>query len=215
MRNFLAICFLCLSFLGKSQSEVDTTLYVNRALPEVIVFDDKDDFALMYARAKYYVAKMYPYALLVKDLNNKFESDLAKISSNSEKKKYIKNAKRFLELEFDAIVRDMSHNEGRYLCKLVHRETDMTTYEIIQKYNGDFSAFTWQTLSRIGGANLKYKYNTKRKEDYLIELVISEVRSGKLQLNKIKAQTEVGKMTLSKRELRQKKREIRKEKKKK
>ena len=212
MRYFLAIFFLCLPFVGKSQNDKDTTLYANRPLPELIVFSDKSEYKLLYARARFYVEKMYPYALMIKDLNNKFDRDLASMTSKSEKKKYIKNAKRFLELEFDAMVRDMTHNEGRYLCKLVHRETTLTTYDIIKKYNGDFSAITWQTLSRAGGANLKYTFDTKRKEDYMMEIVIADVQAGKVKLDKIKAQTEVGALMISKRELRKKKRERRREK---
>ncbi|MFP5470863.1 MAG: DUF4294 domain-containing protein [Bacteroidia bacterium] len=209
-RLLLVISLFSISHFGFSQKEEDTALYADILLPELIVFDDKDEFKWMYAKAKYYVAKMYPYALLVKDLNAQFESDLAKITSKKEKKRYIKNAKQSLELEFDAIVRDMSHNEGRFLCKLIHRETKKTTYEIIQEYNGDFSAITWQTISRVGGANLKYKYDTKTKEDYVTELVLREVREGKIQLAKIEAQTDIGKLLLTKRELKTKKKELKK-----
>lgn len=210
MKYLLIISFLFFGLCSFSQVDEDTTLYADILLPEVIVFEDEGEFKTLYAKAKYYVAKMYPYALLVKDLNAQFEADLAKITSKKEKKKYVKNAKESLRLEFEAIVRDMSHNQGRFLCKLIHRETEMTTYEIIQKYNGDLSAFSWQTISRVGGANLKYKYDTKTKEDYVTELVLREVREGKLQLAKIEAQTDIGKLLLTKREIRTKKKELKK-----
>jgi len=108
----------------------------------------------------------------------------------------------------------MSENEGKFLVKLVHRETGQTVFSILKKYKGDFSASTWQAISRVGGANLKLKYNLKTKEDYVTEIVLAEVRSGKLKLNKIEGETDLGKMLISKREKRKKARQEKRNKKK-
>ena len=210
MRLLISISFLFITSFAFSQTEEeqDTSLYAHKVLREVIVFDDRKEYRLMYALAKYYVPKVYPYALLIKDLNAKFNRDLAQIESKREQKKYIKLAKKSLKLEFDHIVRNMSENEGKYLCKLVHRETGLTVYDIIQKYNGDFSAFTWQALSKIGGADLKYDYDLSTKEDYVTEIIVGKVRTGEIALKPIEATSDLGELLLTKRELRKKKREM-------
>lgn len=212
-RMFFIPIFIFISFFASAQEE-DTVLYAHKDLREAIVFSDKREYQRLYNRAVHYVKQVYPYALLVRDLNSKFDKDLAEIKSKSQRKKYIKKANKSLKAEFDGVIRNMSENEGRYLVKLIHRETGWTTFGIIKKFKGNFTAKTWQTLSRMGGANLKLKYDLSTKEDYVTEIVLSEVRSGKLKLIDIEAETEVGKMLVSKREKRRKKREAKRERKK-
>lgn len=207
MRWLIIPIFFVFPFFALAQTEQDTVLYAVKDLPQVIVFDDKKEYWKYYYKAKHYVARVYPYALLVKDLNAKFNRDLASVESKSIRKKYIKKANKALKAEFDGVIRNMSENEGRYLVKLIHRETGLSAYGIIKKFKGNFSASTWQTLSKMGGANLKLKYDLNTKEDYVTEIVLSEVRSGKIKLDKIEGETELGKMLVSKREKRRKARE--------
>ncbi len=107
-KAFFIPIFVLSSFFAQAQVESDTVLYAQKDLREVIVFDDKKEYRLMYGRAKHYVAKVYPYALLVKDLNAKFNQDLAKITKESDRKKYIKKANKALKAEFDGVIRNMS-----------------------------------------------------------------------------------------------------------
>lgn len=194
--------------------EVDTVLYAQKDLREVIVFEDQKEYQRLYRRAKHYVSKVYPYALLVKDLNVKFNRELIDITNKKQRKKYVKQANKALKAEFDGVIRNMSESEGRYLVKLIHRETGLTTFGIIKKFKGDFSASTWQTISKLGGANLKLKYDLSTEEDYVTEIVLSEVRSGKIKLREIEGETDMGKMLVSKREKRRKAREVKRNKKK-
>lgn len=199
--------FVFMSVQLFAQQEEDTLLYAQKDLREVIVFEDKKEYRNLYFRSVVYVKRVYPYALLVKDLNAKFNRDLADVKNKSQRKKYIKAANKSLKAEFDGVIRNMSENEGRYLVKLIYRETGLTAFGIIKKFKGDFTASTWQTLSKMGGANLKFKYNLKTKEDYVTEIVLAEVREGKIQLNEIEGETDLGKMLVSKREKRRKKRQ--------
>lgn len=207
--------FLCSSFslLAQIDEEDDTTAYyASEIMREVRIFGERDEYRSLYHRARHYAPKMYPYALLIKDLNNLFDKDLANLKSNSEKKKYIKNANKVLKNEFTAMVKEMSESEGEFLCKLVHRETGLTVYDIIKKFKGEFTASTWQAISRAGGANLKYKYDVNTNQDYVTEDVVAEIRAGKIELAEIIAVTDIGKQLVSKRVKRRERRKERKSK---
>ena len=64
-------------------------------------------------------------------------------------------------------------SEGKILVKLIYRETQTTSYEIVKSYRGRFNAFFWQTMARIWENNLKTKYDPLSiREDMLIEHII-------------------------------------------
>ena len=68
-------------------------------------------------------------------------------------------------------MRQMTITQGRLLIKLIDRETQNTSYELIKDYRGKFSAAFWQGIARIFGTNLKEEYDAYG-EDALIELII-------------------------------------------
>ena len=64
-------------------------------------------------------------------------------------------------------------SEGKILVKVIYRETQTTSYEIVKSYRGRFNAFFWQTMARIWENNLKTKYDPLSiREDMLIEHII-------------------------------------------
>ncbi len=67
--------------------------------------------------------------------------------------------------------------QGRILIKLIDRETGNTTYELIKKLRGSFSAFMWQSIARLLGDNLKAEYNAK-EDDKMIEDIIIRIENG-------------------------------------
>jgi hypothetical protein len=79
----------------------------------------------------------------------------------------------------------MSIDEGQYLIKLVHRECGITAYEVITKYLGGTKTFMWQTLSRLGGADLKLKYDPEG-DDVVMEDIMKKVEKGEIKIKKLK-----------------------------
>ena len=79
--------------------------------------------------------------------------------------------------EFDDDIRTMTTTQGRILIKLIDRETDNTSYEIVQEFRGSFTAFFWQGLSRVFGHDLKSRYEP-HGEDEEIENIIQLIEAG-------------------------------------
>jgi hypothetical protein len=73
----------------------------------------------------------------------------------------------------------MTISQGRLLIKLIDRETQNTSYDLIKDYRGKFSAAFWQGIARIFGTNLKEEYD-RFGDDALIEIILMEIESGRL-----------------------------------
>ena len=67
-------------------------------------------------------------------------------------------------------LKKLSRWEGRILVKLIYRETNIRSYDIIKDLRGGWRAFFWQQIAKLYDNDLKaiYQPNTD-KEDQLIE----------------------------------------------
>lgn len=81
--------------------------------------------------------------------------------------------------EFEDDIKDMTITQGKLLIKLIDRETQNTSYELIKDYRGGLTAAFWQGIARIFGTNLKEEYDPFGN-DALIEVILMEIEDGKL-----------------------------------
>jgi hypothetical protein len=132
-----------------------------------------------YERLVYNLKKTYPYAILVRMKLEKVNKDLNEITDEKERRKYIRGVEEFVLGEYEDDMRDMTITQGRLLIKLIDRETQNTSYELIKRYRGVLSAAFWQGIARIFGTNLKAEFDPYG-EDILIELIIQDIEAGRL-----------------------------------
>lgn len=130
-----------------------------------------------FRRLQYNVKKMYPYAKLAGELLKKYETEIDSVETERERKKYYKLIEQELKAEFDDDIRKMSTSQGRILIKLIDRETGNTSYEIVQEFRGNVSAFFWQSLSRMFGQDLKSDYDPYGR-DSEIEGIVQLIEAG-------------------------------------
>ncbi len=132
-----------------------------------------------YQRLTYNLKKVYPYALVVRSKIGEINHVLEMIPDDKGRRKYLKNIEKDIFGEYEDDVRDMTITQGRLLIKLIDRETQNTSFELIRQYRGSFSASFWQAIARIFGTNLKAEYDPYG-EDFIIELIIGEIDAGNL-----------------------------------
>jgi hypothetical protein len=132
-----------------------------------------------YERLIYNLKKVYPYALVVREKLDEVNNVLAGIKSEKEKKQYIKEFEKNIFGEYENDVKQMSITQGRLLIKLIDRETQNTSYNLIRDYRGKFSAAFWQGIAKIFGTNLKEEYDPFG-EDALIEVLLNDIEAGKI-----------------------------------
>lgn len=132
-----------------------------------------------YERLIYNIKRVYPYAMLVRIKLSQVNEEMKNITDEKERKKYMKKVEKNVFAEYEGDMREMTITQGRLLIKLIDRETQNTSYELIRDYRGKFTAAFWQGIARIFGTNLKEKYDGFG-EDALTELIIREIEAGRL-----------------------------------
>lgn len=132
-----------------------------------------------YQRLVYNLKRVFPYALIVRSRLEQVNSELEMIVDEKERRKYLRGVEKAVFGEYEDDVRSMTITQGRLLIKMIDRETQNTSYELIKKYRGGFSASFWQAIARIFGTNLKDEYDPFN-EDFLIEMIVTEIEAGRL-----------------------------------
>lgn len=132
-----------------------------------------------YHRLIYNLKKVYPYSLIVRMRLYEVNMKLTNITDEKERKKYLRQVEKEVFGEYEDDIRDMTITQGKLLIKLIDRETQNTSYELIKQYRGSFSASFWQFIARFFGTDLKAEYDPLG-EDALIEMLLREIEMGRL-----------------------------------
>ena len=83
--------------------------------------------------------------------------------------------------QYKPALKKFTKSQAQMLIKLINRETNQSSYNILKAFLGSFRAGFWQTFGRFFGVNLKtsYKPETDRK-DAIVERVATMVELGQL-----------------------------------
>ncbi len=125
------------------------------------------------------VKRTLPYAKLISSELNQVNMKLVSLKTEAERKKFMNQFEKDAFKKHEANLKKMTVNQGRILMKLVDRECDKTTYDLIKLYKGSFTAFFWQGVARVFGSNLKSEFDASDK-DKVLERVIVLVEAGQL-----------------------------------
>jgi hypothetical protein len=125
------------------------------------------------------VKRTLPYAKLVASELSMVNIKMTSLATEKEKKKYLSEVEKNAFKKYEADLKKMTINQGRMLMKLVDRECDKSSYDLIKLYKGSISAFFWQGVARLFGSNLKSEYDVTGN-DKLVERVIVLVEAGQL-----------------------------------
>lgn len=131
----------------------------------------------LWTRTKFNVKKVYPYAILAAAKLKEYDKALEKIEDKALKKAFIKTCEKDLRNQFEEELKGLSVSQGKTLMKLIDRESQKTTYEIVKQLRGSFQAAMWQTVACIFGHNMKVEYDAK-VEDIMIERAVKLVEAG-------------------------------------
>ncbi len=132
-----------------------------------------------YSRLTYNVKKALPYARIASRKINDINDHLLLLRTDKERKTYLKQAEKAMFDEFEAPLKKLTFTQGRILINLIDRETGNTSYDLIKDYKGGFSAFVWQSVARVFGANLKDEYDPAG-DDKMIEHIVIMIDNGML-----------------------------------
>jgi hypothetical protein len=151
----------------------DTLLHID--LPTIDVYPQRKfksrSEEQQYWRMVMRVKKVLPYAREAAALLRKYEMEVSPDARGRDRREYVRKAESELMKKYEPTLKKMSINDGRVLIKLIDRETQKVSYDIIYDLKGGVSAFFWQGVARIFGNNLKSRYDPYG-EDRVIEQII-------------------------------------------
>ena len=125
------------------------------------------------------VKKTLPFAKMLAKEMAYADEQLAKIDDKKLRKKWWKEHEKYLFRKYEQDFRSMTASQGQMLMKLMDRESDRTSYEIIKHYRGKASANFWQFIAKLFKNDLKEGYDATDK-DRIVERVINLVEAGQL-----------------------------------
>jgi hypothetical protein len=130
-----------------------------------------------YGRLVRNVKRVYPYAKLAGNKFQEYSVMLEQIESDSQKKRITRQIEQQIKDEFEGELRRLTFTQGHILIKLIDRETNHTSYDVLKDFRGTITAVFWQSFGRIFGYNLKTRYDPEG-DDRLIEEIVRLIELG-------------------------------------
>lgn len=127
------------------------------------------------------VKKTLPYAKLICATLLETYEYIETFPTQKEREEHLKKMEGEVFKQYKPVLKKFTKSQAQMLVKLIKRETNQSSYNIIKAFLGSFRAGFWQTFGRLFGVNLKgdYKPDTDR-HDAIIERVAIGVELGEL-----------------------------------
>lgn len=127
------------------------------------------------------VRKVFPYAKLAGEKMKEYDTMLAGIDSQSERRRLMKQAEDEISDQYTEELKKLTFSQGAILIRLIDRETGNSSYKVVQELRGKVRAFFYQGFARLWGYNLKTEYDpVNNPEDEDIETIITLLEQGQI-----------------------------------
>ena len=140
------------------------------------VFESRRE-ARRYNRTVRNVKAAYPYARLAGQMFREFSEQYETLESDRDRRRFTSAVEEEVRDRFEDDLKKLTFSQGLILIKLIDRETQHTSYELLRDFRGAFSAVFWQSLGRLFGFNLKTAYDPDG-EDEMIEEIVQLIERG-------------------------------------
>ena len=124
-----------------------------------------------YTRLVHNVKRVYPYARLAGIKFQEYNEMLAKLETDTQRRRATKEIEQQIKDEFEGELRRLTISQGHILIKLIDRETTHTSYDVLKDFRGSFTAVFWQSFGRLFGYNLKTEYDPLGADKMIEEIV--------------------------------------------
>ena len=104
---------------------------------------------------------------------------LETLPDKKSKDEHMKRVEKSIFKEYKPRMKKLTYSQGKLLIKLVYRECDSRSYDIIQAFLGPIRAGFYQAFASLFGASLKKAYDAEGT-DRLTERVVLMVEAGQI-----------------------------------
>lgn len=127
------------------------------------------------------VKKTLPYAKLICETLIETYEYIETFPTQKEREEHLKKMEGAVFEQYKPVLKKFTKSQAQMLVKLINRETNQSSYNILKAFLGSFRAGFWQTFGKLFGVNLKTSYRPdKDRKDAIIERVATKVELGQL-----------------------------------
>ncbi len=127
------------------------------------------------------VRKTLPYAKLAFETLCETYEYILTIPNEKERERHIKTLEKEIFNHYKPVIKNFTKGQGKMLLKLINRETNQTSFNIVKAFLGSFRAGFWQTFGKFFGMNMKVDFNPqKNDDDAVIDRVATLIEQGSL-----------------------------------
>jgi hypothetical protein len=185
--GFLAWALSILASTCIAQNPIDSTadtVSTLIVLPEFEVLElrvfPKKRLQRKYDRLVQRVRRTYPLAKLAGE-RMKTYARVDATGRRRDRKELIQQFEQELREKYVSQLKRMSFADGRILLKLLDRQTEFTSYELLQEMKGGVQAMFWQGVAGLFDYDLKASFSpADNTEDKLIDEICRMIDSGRL-----------------------------------
>lgn len=132
-----------------------------------------------YNRLVHNVKKTLPIAKEVNRAVIETYEFLQTLPDEKAREKHLQAVEKSVKEQYTPRMKKLTFSQGKLLIKLINRETDSSSYELVKAFLGPFKAGFYQAFAAIFGASLKKEYHPEG-EDAMIEQIVLLVESGQI-----------------------------------
>ena len=127
------------------------------------------------------VKKALPYAKLISATLIETYEYIETLPTKKEREAHMKRIEDELFRQYKPELKRFSRRQAKVLVKLIYRETNQPSYNIIKAFLGSFRATIWQGFGKIFGVSLKADWRPESDDnDAMLERIATRVEQGAL-----------------------------------
>ena len=167
--------------VGKALFDGDSIMYMEMSNVYVYPppsFKNKRQ-QVRYMRLVRNVKTVLPIAKEVNQIIIETYEYLQTLPDDESRKAHMKNVEKSIFKEYKPRMKKLTYSQGKLLIKLLYRECNSSSYDILRAFLGPVRAGFWQAFSSVFGASLRKEYDPDGV-DRLTERVVLMVEAGQI-----------------------------------
>ena len=173
--------FVPMVHIGKAKVGADSIQYVRTSKVYVfppLEFKNKSQETAYY-RLVYNIKKVLPIAKECNQIILETGAYLETIPTKKERDEHMKKVEKEIWNTYKPRMKKLTFTQGKLLIKLIDRECNSTSYELVQAFLGPVRAGFYQACAWAFGSSLKKRYDPNGA-DRLVERIVLQVEAGQL-----------------------------------
>lgn len=167
--------------VGKVLDQGDSIQYMEMnnvyVYPQLAFKNEKQ--AAAYMRLVRNVKKVLPIAKEANQIILETYEYLETLPNKKAKDEHMKLVEKEIIATYKPRMKKLTYSQGKLLIKLIDRECNSSSYDIVKAFLGPIRAGFWQAFSSLFGASLRKDYDAEGT-DRLTERVVLMVEAGQL-----------------------------------